>query len=61
VQGSVLYIALEEKQSEVVAHFKALGLCEPDPLELICGCVNKSKAIGMLEATLKPRSGLINA
>jgi archaellum biogenesis ATPase FlaH len=51
-QGAVLYLAIEEKQSEVAAHFQELGLCESDPVHIHCGAVPKHQAVAMLEATL---------
>jgi archaellum biogenesis ATPase FlaH len=53
-KGSVLYLAMEEKESEVSAHFQALGLSSSDPVGIICGAVPKPQAVAMLEATLKP-------
>jgi archaellum biogenesis ATPase FlaH len=52
-QGSVLYMALEEKQSEVAEHFQSLGLCESDPVRILCGAVQKHNAIAMLSETLQ--------
>lgn len=52
-RGRVLYLAIEEKLSQVKAHFRQLGLQESDPVEIACGSVQKSKAIDMLELTLQ--------
>jgi archaellum biogenesis ATPase FlaH len=52
-QGTVLYLALEEKRSEVMAHFKLLGLAKEDPLHIHCGAVNKHDAVAMLKASLE--------
>lgn len=35
-QGPVIYLALEEKRSELRAHFRALGATEADPIFLLC-------------------------
>jgi hypothetical protein len=52
-QGAVLYLAIEEKQSEVTVHFQQLGLLEADPVLILCGAVPKHQAVAKLEATLK--------
>jgi AAA domain len=52
-QGTVLYLALEEKQSEVTAHFQQLGLTESDPVLVRCGSVPmKDGAVSALERAL---------
>jgi hypothetical protein len=38
LQGPVLYLALEEKVSEVAKHFKLLGAEETDPIYVITDC-----------------------
>jgi RecA-family ATPase len=58
-QGPVLYLALEEKESQIKAHFQALGLTESDPLYTICGSILKAEAIGKLEASLKAMPGIV--
>src|SRR5437773_9630286 len=35
-RGPVIYLALEEKRSEVRAHFKALGATSTDPIFILC-------------------------
>lgn len=35
-QGPVFYLALEEKRSEVRAHFRAMGAREDDPIHIFC-------------------------
>ena len=52
-QGTVLYLALEEKRSEVMSHFKLLGLTKDDPLHMICGAVSKPDAVAMLNASVQ--------
>jgi hypothetical protein len=53
-QGRVLYFALEEKQAEVTAHFRQLGLTESDPVLIRCGSVRlKDEAVSALERALK--------
>jgi RecA-family ATPase len=56
-QGGVIYLALEEKESEVAAHFKALGLSDTDPVETSCGAVPRGSAVANLEAALKAMPG----
>ena len=51
-QGAVLYLGIEEKQSEVAAHFQQLGLCESDPVLIRCGAVPKNQSVAMLEDAL---------
>jgi archaellum biogenesis ATPase FlaH len=51
--GTVLYVAIEEKQAEVIAHFRQLGLHDSDPVHVITGAVPKDKAVAMLEASLR--------
>ena len=36
MRGPVIYLALEEKRSEVRAHFEALGATSADPIYLLC-------------------------
>jgi hypothetical protein len=57
-QGGVLYLAIEEKQSEVAEHFQSLGLCASDPVKILCGAVHKHNAIAMLAATLKTEKAI---
>ena len=52
-QGPVLYFAIEEKESEVKEHFQSLGLCESDPVSILCGAVQKHESVAMLAATLR--------
>jgi archaellum biogenesis ATPase FlaH len=52
-QGAVFFLALEEKQSEVVGHFRLLGLQGSDPVEVLCGSVQKQQALARLEENLK--------
>ncbi len=56
-QGTVFYLAIEEKQSEVTAHFRQLGVQESDPLFTICGSVKKNESIARLEAALIANPG----
>jgi hypothetical protein len=52
-QGEVVYLALEEKLSEVQAHLKLLGATENDPIHIHTGNIDRKKALGRLESTLK--------
>ena len=52
-KGTVMYLAIEEKQNEVVRHFRQLGIKDSDPLLTICGAMQKSETIGRLEAALR--------
>jgi RecA-family ATPase len=54
-RGSVLYMALEEKRSEVLAHLQQLGAGKNDAIEVLFGAVNKARAVAQLDATLKQR------
>jgi RecA-family ATPase len=56
-QGTVFYLAIEEKQAEVTAHFRQLGVQEGDPLFTICGSVKKNESVARLEAALKINPG----
>ncbi len=54
VQGAVLLLAIEEKESEVRRHLNELGMCRTDPIFLRCGAVpDKHVAVAQLEASLK--------
>jgi RecA-family ATPase len=57
-QGTVLYLAIEEKESEVTNHFQLLGLRDTDPIYVICGAVPKDQAVAKLEAALKANEGV---
>ena len=52
-QCAVIYIAMEEKESEVRSHFNALGLQGADPVHILCERVSKNTSVAMLEATFK--------
>lgn len=52
-QGSVLYLALEEKPSEVQSHLKLLGCTANDPIYVRCGAVDRQNALAALEADIK--------
>lgn len=52
-QGTVLYLALEEMQSEVLNHFHELGLRDTDPLRFRCGSVDPTNAVAMLEGSIR--------
>jgi RecA-family ATPase len=54
-QGGVLYLAMEEKASEIAAHFRRLGAQHSDPLYTVCGAVAKNQAVSKLEAALQSR------
>jgi hypothetical protein len=52
-QGSVLYLALEEKESEVGRHFVDLGLPENSPIIVHCGGIGQQdQALDALEAMI---------
>jgi predicted ATP-dependent serine protease len=57
-QGAVLYLAIEEKASEVRLHLKQLGITDADPLHVICGAIPKNEAFGKLEASLVKYKGV---
>jgi hypothetical protein len=40
-QGTVIYLALEEKRAEIARHFRALGACERDPIHVHVGSAPK--------------------
>ncbi len=48
-QGPVIYLALEEKKSEVAAHFRAMGATGPEPIQIVFGPTPKD-ALRQLEA-----------
>jgi len=52
-QGGVLFLALEEKQSEVQSHVKQLGFTANDPIYVRCGAVERNNALAGLEAAIK--------
>ena len=52
-QGSVLYLALEEKESEVQLHLKQLGCTANDPIYVRCGAVDRHDALAGLQADIK--------
>jgi hypothetical protein len=54
-QGGVLYLALEEKPSEVQGHLKQLGFDSSDPIYVRCGAVERSDALVGLESAIKDR------
>jgi predicted ATP-dependent serine protease len=55
LQGAVLYLALEEKLSEVAKHFKLLGAEETDPIYVITDCRGHNlSAIQQIIAEKKP-------
>ena len=56
-QTCVLYLAIEEKQSEVTKHFRALGLPEDNTnLLLHCGAVDRPNALAELTQILAERT-----
>jgi len=57
-QGPVLYLAIEEKVSEVRLHLKQLGIGDSDPLLVSCGAVPKKESLGKLEASLADNPGV---
>ena len=57
-QGSVLYLAIEEKQSEVTRHLQQLGISPADPIFVHCGAVPKNECLEMLIASLKQTNGV---
>lgn len=56
--GTVLYIAIEEKESEVKAHFRQLGLPDDAPVGIWTGAVKRNIALAQLEATLLSMDGI---
>ena len=55
--GHVLYVALEEKQSEITSHFNDLGLTSEDEVSTYCEVAPRN-AIGALEGALKTMKGV---
>ncbi|HEX7422873.1 MAG TPA: AAA family ATPase [Terriglobales bacterium] len=51
-QGRVLYLALEEKRSQVRAHFRALGVSADAPLKIFCGATPED-GLAQLRAALE--------
>ena len=52
-QGRVLYLALEEKKSEVAKHFTSLGLAADSPILLHCGGIGRGdEAVKEIEAMI---------
>ena len=50
-QGGVLYLALEEKMSEVQSHLKQLGFDGSQPIYVHCGAIDRNEALeGLREA-----------
>lgn len=52
-QGTVLYLALEEKASEVQGHFKQLGWTAADPVFTLFGAVERTEALADLKAAIE--------
>lgn len=51
--GRAIYLALEEKLSEVTAHFDLLGVSDSDRISVLTGGIDRGQALERLEATLQ--------
>src|ERR1700753_4437636 len=54
-QGDVLYVALEEKESEVVSHLKQLGLRQTDPLGIVLSTTGTGSPVEALRQSLEAK------
>jgi hypothetical protein len=52
-QGSVIYLALEEKQSEVQAHLKQLGWTARDPIYTYFGALERGEALAGIQEAIQ--------
>ena len=60
LQGSVLYLALEEKKSEVSRHFRELGVLEDSPIFLHCGGIGQAEnAIAEIESLISKLDNVV--
>jgi 5S rRNA maturation endonuclease (ribonuclease M5) len=58
-QGPVLYLALEEKRSELIKHFRAMGATETDPIFIFAGMSPQDGIIQLTEAVKFHKPALI--
>jgi RecA-family ATPase len=59
VQGPVFYLALEEKRSEVRAHFRAMGARDDDPIFIFCAVAPEDGLAQLREAAKLRKPALV--